>query len=171
MAHGSQPQLREAMLDLKHGDPQAVRRLYQLTSGKLYGKLLGLLKTPELARQALQDTYLNLWRDREAIPPAQNDYMHLIAAVAHRSAIAIRFRSKMSGTCFEELDGGVATGGGSRSGSIALQSLDDADRAMLTAAYLEFESAEVIAERLGLTPEQVRGRLAQLASRGGADHE
>lgn len=159
------------MLDLKHGDVSAVRQLYDLTSAKLYGKLLALLKTPDLARKALLDTYANLWRDRAAIPPVHDDYMHLIAAVAHRAAIEIRFRSKMSGTCFEDMDGGVATGAGSYPQGIALHSLNDADRDMLTAAYLQFDSVETIADRHGMTPDDVRIRLTQLANGGGSHNE
>lgn len=159
------------MLDMKHGDVRAVRLLYDLTSDKLYGKLLALLKTPDRARRALLDTYLNLWRDRAAIPEVHEDYLHLIAAVAHRAAIAIRFRSKMSGTCFEEMDGGVATDAGSHPQGIALHSLDDADRDMLTAAYLQFDSVETIADRHGMTPDDVRARLTQLANGGGSHNE
>ena len=43
-------------------DPAALRSLYDLTSSKLYGLALKVLGKPEWAEDALQDTFLQVWR-------------------------------------------------------------------------------------------------------------
>ena len=170
MAHGSQPHLREAILQLKAGDCKSVKQVYDLTATRIYGKLLSLLKSPKSASEALRNTYLNLWRERASIPSSHDNYLFFIAAIAHRAAVEIRFRSQMSGKWSEELDGGKSSFHGSRE-TLALNTLDDADRAMLTSAYLQFDSVEDIAARHGLSAAEVRQRLAKLTSRGGMHDE
>lgn len=52
-----------ALLDrVAQQDQAALRALYDLTSSKLYGLALKVLGKPEWAEDALQDTYLQVWR-------------------------------------------------------------------------------------------------------------
>ena len=44
------------------GSHQALKRLYDLTSGRLYGLALRVVREPQWAEDALQDTFLNIWR-------------------------------------------------------------------------------------------------------------
>ena len=44
------------------GSHQALKRLYELTSGRLYGLALRVVQEPQWAEDALQDTFLNVWR-------------------------------------------------------------------------------------------------------------
>ncbi|WP_084419708.1 RNA polymerase sigma factor [Henriciella litoralis] len=168
MAVSETKELEAAVARLKNGDKDALKRLYYLTAPRVYGKLLALLKTPQLAREALVATYNRIWTDREAIPVKTADQVHFISAIAHRCALAIRFKSNNTVSILGSL---AAQPMDEREGnaSHSLQSMDEADRQMLTAAYLQFESVEAIAERMGLSPDAVRGRLATLAGRAGAE--
>jgi DNA-directed RNA polymerase specialized sigma24 family protein len=166
MAVSETKELEDAIARLKNGDKDAFRRLYYLTSPRLYGKLLALLKTPQLAREALLATYNRIWVDRETIPGKAADQFHFISTIAHRCALAIRFKNTNTVSIFGTMATQPMDEGGSNV-SHSLHSMDETDRQMLTAAYLQFESVEAIAERMGLSPEAVRGRLAALAGRGG----
>ena len=168
MAVSEIKEMEEAVARLKNGDKDALKRLYYLTAPRVYGKLLALLKTPQLAREALKATYNRIWLDRASIPAKNADQFHFISAIAHRCALAIRFKS----TNTLSILGSLATqpmDDEESNVSHSLQSMDEADRQMLTAAYLQFDSVEAIAERMGLSPDAVRGRLATLAGRAGAE--
>jgi len=44
------------------GSHHALKSLYELTSGRLYGLALRVVQEPQWAEDALQDTFLNIWR-------------------------------------------------------------------------------------------------------------
>lgn len=164
MSPASQEKLDDAMNGLRLGHHEALRQVFELTSPKIFGKLIALLKTQELARRALTTTYLRLWRNHASIPSDGRDYMHFIAALAHQTAVDIRFNSASRGEIFNHVPG--ASGyGATDSDASAFEDLSEADRDMLTAAYLQFESVEQIAARAGLSVEEARRRLSELACR------
>jgi RNA polymerase sigma factor (sigma-70 family) len=52
-----------ALIDrVAQGDEAALKALYDLTSGKLYGLALRVLRHKEWAEDALQETFLQIWR-------------------------------------------------------------------------------------------------------------
>lgn len=161
--------MNDAMRALSEGHDEAMRQVFALTSPKIYGKLVALLKTPELAQHALSATYLKIWKNRASIPAAGCDYMHFIAAIAHQNAIDIRFSDTSNGELLPHVPKPPSSGE-EPTGLHALKELNEADRDMLTAAYLKFESIEQIARRTGVPASGVRTRLAEIASRksGGA---
>lgn len=163
-------QLREALSALAAGQPEALRRVYDLTSARLYGKLLKLLDDPALASLALKRTYLCLWRNRSAITYAPGEEFQNIAALAHRTALEIRFR-KADGEVETARIADLPRPGHGSSAQARLHSMDERDRAMLLAAYLQFETPEVMAKQFGMTPEDVRARLAALTSGQGGEHD
>ncbi|WP_156807849.1 RNA polymerase sigma factor [Henriciella marina] len=150
------------MSGLRLGHHEALRQVFELTSPKIFGKLIALLKTPELARSALTTTYLRLWQNHASIPADGCDYMHFIAALAHRTAVDIRFSGASGGEIFNHTS--RASGyGATHSDASVFEGLSEADRDMLTAAYLQFESVEQIANRAGLSIEETQRRLSELA--------
>jgi len=169
MNSGERQQLNDAMRALSKGHGEAMRQVFALTSPKIYGKLVALLKTPELAQRALSATYLKLWRNRASIPATGCDYIHFIAAIAHQNAIDIRFSDTSNGELLPHVPK-APLAGEELTGLSALEELSEADRDMLTAAYLKFESIEQIARRTGVSASGIRTRLAEIASRksGGA---
>jgi len=167
MNSGAREQLKDAMRALGQGHAEAMKQVFALTSPKIYGKLVALLKAPELAQRALTTTYLRLWKNHASIPASGCDYMHFIAAIAHQIAIDIRFSDASNGELLHHMPNAPSDGAHQMDVS-ALKELSEADRDMLTAAYLKFESIEQIASRTGVPAADVRARLAEIAcSRSG----
>lgn len=53
-----------SLLDrVAHQDATALKALYDLTSGKLYGLAMRVLGNADWAEDALQDTFIQIWRD------------------------------------------------------------------------------------------------------------
>jgi len=170
MAESSEEQLSEALSALSAGQPEAMRRVYALTSARLYGKLLKLLDDPALASLALKRTYLRLWQNRGAITYASGEEFQNIAALAHRSVLEFRFRKAGSEAASARIADLPNTRHG-HSAPAALHSMDEKDRALLLAAYLHFENPEIMAKQFDMTPADVRARLVTLTSGEGGRHD
>lgn len=67
---------------LKGGDYEAFESLYQILHHQLIGNLLKVLKSPELAEEVAQDTFLVLWEKRANIKPDESvrAYINKIAS-------------------------------------------------------------------------------------------
>jgi len=63
------------------GDRQAFRKLYDATSGKLFGFALRILRKDELAEEALQDAFVSIWH------AAAGYQLHLSAPLTWMAAI------------------------------------------------------------------------------------
>jgi RNA polymerase sigma-70 factor, ECF subfamily len=53
----------ELLTAIRNGSRLALKRLYELESRRLYGIALGILRRPELAADALQDTFIQVWQN------------------------------------------------------------------------------------------------------------
>jgi RNA polymerase sigma-70 factor (ECF subfamily) len=60
------------ILALKNGDVEAFRLIYQHFAPRLYGNLLRLVKSEEIARELLQDIFLKIWEKHELIDPEKS---------------------------------------------------------------------------------------------------
>ena len=71
------------------GDRPALEELYKLTSAKLYGVALRILRRPELAEEALREAYLRVWQEAGAYDPRLTDPIIFLVAAARNSALAL----------------------------------------------------------------------------------
>ena len=79
------------------GDQAAFERLYGATRAKLYGVLLRILGTPELADDVMQETYLKVWKMAGKFDPTIASPITWMVAIARNRAIDIvRKRSDVS---------------------------------------------------------------------------
>lgn len=69
------------------GDRAAFRALYDATSGRLFGVLVGLLKDHALAEDALQDVYVKIWRHARVYRQNGLSPMTWLIAIARNHAI------------------------------------------------------------------------------------
>lgn len=60
------------LIHLKSGDVKAFEELYNRYKHRLAGKFLQLLKSEELAQDALQDLFAKIWEVRENLDPEQS---------------------------------------------------------------------------------------------------
>ena len=69
------------------GDQRALAALYDLTSPVLYGLLLRMLRRPEWAQEALQDSYLRVWQRAETYDAAKGEPIGWLIGVARYRAL------------------------------------------------------------------------------------
>ena len=170
MSLSDKPTLSHVYRALARGDSSAIRKLYELTSEALYGKLLALLASEELAARALKSTYIKAWQSRHALGQVSGREMQVLAAIAHQCALEIRFSdSRNSGKPHTSMPM-VRTNTDKRTPDVR-RALDGQDEALLKAAYLRFESPDSLAMSCGMSPAEVRSRLAELVRGEGGDRD
>jgi RNA polymerase sigma factor (sigma-70 family) len=93
------------LMEVARQDQKAFKRLYALTSAKLNGLILGVLRNHALAEEVLQDTYVNVWKQAGSYDPGLSSPMTWLAVIARNRAID-RLRSERSRTQrLDPLDG------------------------------------------------------------------
>ena len=87
------------------GSHQALKRLYELTSGRLYGLALRVVQEPQWAEDALQDTFLNVWRSAMHYRASLSPPMAWLGLMVRSRALDILRRQKAEGLkVTQELD-------------------------------------------------------------------
>jgi RNA polymerase sigma factor (sigma-70 family) len=87
-------EIHEALLACRRRDPEGLERLYALLAPQLFGFLRRMLPRKDLAEEALQDTFVNVWRRCEDYDVARGEIRTWIFAVAHHRAIDILRRER-----------------------------------------------------------------------------
>lgn len=73
-------------------DPDAFRSLYDAQAGRLYGLAMRITRDPELAADAVQDTFLLVWRRAERFDATRGGAEGWLAALVRYRAIDIQRR-------------------------------------------------------------------------------
>lgn len=76
------------------GDRAAFAALYRVSSAKLFGVLLRILKQPSWAEEALQETYLKAWRHASNYSAARGAPMTWLINIARHHAFDILRRTE-----------------------------------------------------------------------------
>lgn len=63
---------KDLILRISHGEPAAFHAIYKYYSPRVYGKLLKVLKSKELAADILQDLFSIIWQKRAEIDPEKS---------------------------------------------------------------------------------------------------
>lgn len=71
-------------------DRGAFARLYQASAGKLFSVCLNILGSRAQAEEALQDAYVNVWRNAGAFDPAKGTAMTWLITLARYRALSLR---------------------------------------------------------------------------------
>lgn len=82
-------QLVALLTAIAQGDGRALARLYDLSSPILYGLLLRMLRRPEWAQEALQDSYLRVWQRAETYSATKGEPIAWLIGVARYRALDI----------------------------------------------------------------------------------
>ena len=142
------------------GDRAALSALYDRTSAKLYGICLRLLGSEPEAEDALQETYVTVWRNAARFDPGKAGAITWLAVVARNKAIdRLRRRTLPS----EAIDAAadiaddrptafdlVQQGQDSARLAGCLDELEEKPRSMIRAAFLDGASYPELAEREGV---------------------
>lgn len=70
LTRDQEEQLREWLAAVARSDGAAFRRLYDLTSAKLFGFALRILGKGELAEEVLQESFVSIWNNAASYRPA-----------------------------------------------------------------------------------------------------
>jgi len=81
----------ELIVAVQRGSRAALKRLYELESRRLYGVALAILRRPELAADALQDAFIQVWQNAQSFSAARGSAAAwLTGIVRYRALDAVR---------------------------------------------------------------------------------
>ena len=158
------------------GDRAALSALYERTSAKLFGICARLLGSDADAEDVLQDVYVTVWRKADRFDSAKASPITWLAVIARNKAID-RLRLKRVATAPIDAATNIADDSASafdlvdraqEQGRVTacLDELDDRQRAMIRAAFLDGASYPELAEReavpLGTMKSWIRRGLLSL---------
>ena len=86
-------ELKSLLAQVAEADRAAFARLYDLVSGRLFGVIGRILPRPELAEDALQETFVRIWQRAKSYDAAIASPMAWMATIARNQAIDLRRRS------------------------------------------------------------------------------
>ena len=152
------------------GDRAALESLYRATSGKLFAVCLRILVDRHDAEEALQDSYVAIWRRASGYDPARGSPTTWLVVVARHCAID-RLRSRRRAPVFPiDLAAEIAddrpdafdlarAGHDERRLHDCLGELGTGDHALITTAFYEGESYSTLAARQSLPLGTVKSRI------------
>jgi RNA polymerase sigma-70 factor (ECF subfamily) len=79
------------------GDRDAFGELYDLTSRRVYGLVLRVVRDPAQAEEVAQEAYLEIWRTASRYEPERGSAVAWLMTIAHRKAVD-RVRSAEAAT-------------------------------------------------------------------------
>jgi RNA polymerase sigma-70 factor, ECF subfamily len=77
------------------GHEDAFAELYDQTSDRIYGVIVRVIRSPELAKEVTQEVYVEIWRQSGRYAKERGSVMAWMTTVAHRRAVD-RVRSESS---------------------------------------------------------------------------
>ncbi len=149
--------LDSLLVSCSGGDRTAFRRLYELQGSRLYGQALRLTRQPQLAADAVHDTFLEVWQRSSRFDPARGHAKAWLSSLLRYRAIDIlRKRGRESygtepadepDTGPDQLDQLVATAEGTALRR-CLDQLEEAQRRVVLLAFVDGLSHSELAARL-----------------------
>jgi len=141
------------------GSQAALKRLYELESGRLYGIALRIVRRPEIAADVLQETFVQIWQNAAAFSAERGaGAAWLTGIVRFRSLDAVRKLGRevltddpalgdaaLEPDVIEKLDTAAETGALKR----CFKLLDDQQRRCIVLAFVDGLSHSEITERIG----------------------
>jgi RNA polymerase sigma-70 factor (ECF subfamily) len=176
MVTGQSRELVPLLHAIAAGDRSALALLYGRTSAKLHGICIRLLGSESEAEDVLQDVFVTVWQKAGRFDAGKASPITWLAVLARNKAIdRLRVR-RLATTAVEEADGVVDEGLSAfelvaieqENGRLShcLEELDDNQRRMIRAAFLDGATYPELAEReavpLGTMKSWIRRGLLRL---------
>ena len=79
--------LRDLMSRAGQGDEAAFAALYDATSSTVYGLVMRVTRSPELAAEVMQEVYLMSWQQSGRYDPSRGSVTAWLCTLAHRRAV------------------------------------------------------------------------------------
>ena len=93
--------LGELVLRSARGHEDAFAELYDLTSSRIYGVVLRVLRSADHAAEVTQEVYVEIWRQSARYAPEKGSVLGWMTTMAHRRAVD-RVRSVSSDVARDE---------------------------------------------------------------------
>lgn len=166
----SETDLKLLLERIAEGDRAAFRRLYDRTSGKLYGVAIRILKRQDLAEDAVHDTYLKIWDGAAEYRPGLGAPIGWMATITRNRAIDMlrkrsegRLDDEITNTAADEAVPDPFTETGRRSQLRAflacLSRLDEKSQRCVLLAYYHGYTHQEIASRMAAPVGTVKSRI------------
>ncbi|MBV1687751.1 sigma-70 family RNA polymerase sigma factor [Novosphingobium sp. G106] len=177
-------ELAQALVATGQEDRPAFRRVYQLTSAKLFGICIRICGDRQSAEDVLQDVYITIWKRASGFEPGRASPISWLAAIARNRAIDWQRAAgaRPSAPVEEALDvpdaapsaiDAMLLGQADRRLHLCLDALEERQRDAIRTAFFEGVTYADLAERmatpLGTIKSWVRRGLLQLKDCLGAD--
>jgi RNA polymerase sigma-70 factor (ECF subfamily) len=91
------PDLAELLRSCGRGDEAAFARLYDVTSSRVFGLAVRVVRDPAQAEEVAQEAFLEIWRTSGRFDPAKGSPLGWLLTIAHRKAVD-RVRSAEAAT-------------------------------------------------------------------------
>jgi RNA polymerase sigma-70 factor, ECF subfamily len=78
---------RDLMEAIQRGSQAALKRLYDLESRRLYGIALRIVRRPEIAADALQDAFVQIWRNAASYSAERGDASAWLTGIVRYRAL------------------------------------------------------------------------------------
>lgn len=162
--------LAALLASVARGDRQALERLYTCTSTKLFGVCLRILTDRAHAEEALQETYLTIWRRADAFDAARGTAMTWLLTLARNAAVDRRRQvSRVGDTGLpspidlldpapDPLAAAISAAERQRLRE-CLDLLEGMDRQFIAASFLEGSTYPELAERAAMPLPTVKSRI------------
>lgn len=77
----------EIISALKQSDQNAISALYDLHGAKLFGVILRIVQSPELAEEVMQEVFLKIWRSADSFDESKGNFYSWVLNIARNTAI------------------------------------------------------------------------------------
>jgi len=176
---GADPQALQEVLELIAGNVIAFRSIIAKYSDSLSTIAMILTRSPDLAREAVQDAFVRLWESRSTLDPALGVHGYL-KTVTRRRAIDLLRHERMHTRIVDTLKRyeNPTEGVGYNAGEAAVESSDLQKQVLAAIGELPLRCREIfllnrqggftyaqIAETLGISVGTVRNQMSQATQR------
>jgi len=151
---------------LQRQDQAVIGELYEAYSGALYGVVLRIVQSPELAQQVLQDTFLKAWRNGTSYDTSKGRLFTWLVNIARNTAIdatrTAHFQhSKKTGTLdvLVHNPGGLSVNPEHIGIREIVDRLDEKYRLLIELMYFQGYTQEEAAEETGIPIGTIKTRL------------
>lgn len=151
---------------LQRQDQTVIGELYDAYGGALYGVVLRIVQSPEVAQQVLQDTFVKVWRNGGAYDTSKGRLFTWLVNIARNTAIdATRTAHFQHSRKTDSLDSLVHSPGGTAMNPEhigvreVVDRLDEKYRLLIDLMYFQGYTQEEAAEETGIPLGTVKTRL------------
>ncbi len=162
-----QPDNAEALLEaVAGGDRLAFRKLYSMTSPRLFAICLRMLKTRDAAEDCLQDAFFRIWQKAHLFDRNKGAAMAWMTTVTRRCSLDRIGQRQLVSTSLEELDESllrIECHGDADALSLrqCLRQLDDKATRPILMAFHYGLTYEEIAQREGVPVGTIKSRISR----------